>query len=138
MLNLIKRPFVSAAVLGLAISAVPVQAEPVTIANSNSIQPETTISITATAQEMVAPDMAYLTGGVVTEAKTAGEWCQQQVKTGEEEMLKLMEAEGVQITNPDPAPFRAMMDPAWAAMRERIGNETWETWMGFVDAARVA
>lgn len=73
MLNLITRPFVSAAVLGLAISAVPVQAEPVTIANSNSIQPETTISITATAQEMVAPDMAYLTGGVVTEAKTAGE-----------------------------------------------------------------
>lgn len=83
----------------------------------------------------LSPEMQTI---VSEEAEKAGKWCQQQVKTGEEEMLKKMEAEGVQVTRPDPAPFRAKMDPAWATMRERIGDKTWETWMGFVEAAREA
>jgi len=68
----------------------------------------------------------------------AGKWAQDAVKSGEDEMLTKMEAEGVQITRPDPAPFRDKMGPAWDVMRERIGQETWDTWMGFVDAARTA
>lgn len=72
------------------------------------------------------------------EAIKAGKWAQDAVKSGEEDMLVKMEAEGVQITRPDPAPFRAKMEPAWDIMRDRIGQETWDTWMGFVDAARVS
>jgi len=72
------------------------------------------------------------------EAIKAGKQAQAAVQSGEDEMLKAMEAEGVQITRPDPAPFRAKMGPAWDAMRERIGGDTWDEWMSYVDAARSA
>ncbi|WP_172330145.1 TRAP transporter substrate-binding protein [Mangrovicoccus sp. HB161399] len=68
----------------------------------------------------------------------AGQWAQQATMDGEEEMLSAMDDDGVQITRPDPAPFRAKMEPAWDVMRERIGKDTWDTWMGFVEAARTA
>jgi uncharacterized protein len=41
--------------------------------NPNSIQPETTLSITATGDVTRAPDIAYITAGVENEAKTAKE-----------------------------------------------------------------
>ncbi|MBO6857339.1 TRAP transporter substrate-binding protein [Roseibium sp.] len=72
------------------------------------------------------------------EALKAGQQAQVAVESGEEEMLAAMEKEGVQITRPDPTPFREQMAPAWAAMRERIGGETWDEWMSYVDAAREA
>jgi uncharacterized protein YggE len=43
------------------------------IVNPNSIQPETTLSITATGDVTRAPDVAYITAGVENEAKTAKE-----------------------------------------------------------------
>lgn len=45
----------------------------VATANPNSIQPETTLSITATGEVTRAPDIAYITAGVENEAKTAKE-----------------------------------------------------------------
>ena len=72
------------------------------------------------------------------EAIKAGKQAQTDVQNGEEEMLAAMEEKGVQITRPDPAPFREKMGPAWDAMRERIGGDTWEEWMSYVEAARSA
>ncbi|WP_375691775.1 TRAP transporter substrate-binding protein [Pseudooceanicola sp. LIPI14-2-Ac024] len=83
----------------------------------------------------LSPDVQAV---ISEEAQKAGAWAQKAVRDGEEEMLSKMEAEGVTVTRPDPAPFRAKMDPAWEIMRERIGAETWDKWMGFVDAAREA
>lgn len=37
-----------------------------------------------------------------------------------------------------PRPFRDMMGPAWERLRERIGGETWDEWMGYVEAARTS
>ncbi|MEM9668246.1 MAG: SIMPL domain-containing protein [Pseudomonadota bacterium] len=42
-------------------------------AHPNSIQPETTLSLSARASVSRAPDIAYITAGVETEAKTAGD-----------------------------------------------------------------
>lgn len=72
------------------------------------------------------------------EALKAGKEAQAEVQAGEEDMLAKMEAEGVQITRPDPGPFRDMMGPAWERLRERIGGETWDEWMGYVEAARTS
>lgn len=72
------------------------------------------------------------------EAIKAGKQAQAAVQSGEEEMLAEMEKKGVEITRPDPAPFREKMKPAWDAMRERIGGDVWDEWMGYVDAARSA
>ena len=44
-----------------------------TMGNHNSIQPETTIAITATGEVMRAPDIAHISTGVQTEAETASE-----------------------------------------------------------------
>jgi len=72
------------------------------------------------------------------EATKAGEQAQIAVQTGEEAMLAEMADLGVEITRPDPAPFRDKMEPAWAAMRERIGGDAWDEWMSYVEAARSA
>lgn len=71
MTRTILRPAVSALLLGLAISVVPAQAQTMTQSHPNSIQPETTLSISATATATAEPDIAFLSGGVVTEAETA-------------------------------------------------------------------
>ncbi len=42
-------------------------------AHPNSIQPETTLSITASGEVMREPDIAFISSGVTTEAETAGE-----------------------------------------------------------------
>ena len=65
------RALMSVAALGLVLSAVPAQAQANMTMNHNSIQPETTLSISASADVMSAPDVAYLTGGVISEAPTA-------------------------------------------------------------------
>ncbi|MEI4473858.1 TRAP transporter substrate-binding protein [Frigidibacter sp. MR17.24] len=83
----------------------------------------------------LSPDVQAV---ISEEAAKAGAWAQQAVRDGEEEMLSKMADAGVQITRPDPQPFRDRMEPAWAQMRERIGEDTWTTWMGFVDSARSA
>lgn len=70
MFMIVSRPVLAALAMGLAFSAAPAQAEPVMI-STNAIQPETTLSISATAEVTAEPDVAYLTGGVVSEAVTA-------------------------------------------------------------------
>jgi len=71
-------PALGALVVGGALTAATVQAQstPAHVApamNHNSIQPETTLSISATADVKVEPDIAFISGGVVSEARTAEE-----------------------------------------------------------------
>ncbi|MEL6753979.1 MAG: SIMPL domain-containing protein [Pseudomonadota bacterium] len=69
----------AAALVILAVPAACAQAAPMRIAQEdardmahpNSIQPETTLSITATGEVMAEPDIAYVSTGVQSEAKTA-------------------------------------------------------------------
>lgn len=72
MFMLISRPIASALALGLAATVSPAQAQDFMV-NTNAIQPETTLSISATAKVTAEPDIAYLNGGVVSEARTAAD-----------------------------------------------------------------
>lgn len=72
------------------------------------------------------------------EAITAGQEAREEVVANEESYLEQMKEAGLQITRPDVAPFRERMDPAYAELREALGDETWETWAAFVDAARAS
>ena len=67
------KPLASIAALGLALATIPAEAQSMTHMNHNSIQPETTLNISATSSVSAAPDIAFLSGGVVTEARTAEE-----------------------------------------------------------------
>jgi TRAP-type transport system periplasmic protein len=64
------------------------------------------------------------------EATTAGQEAREEVVANEESYLEQMEEAGLEITRPDVAPFREQMDPAYAELREALGDETWETWAG--------
>jgi tripartite ATP-independent transporter DctP family solute receptor len=70
------------------------------------------------------------------EATAAGQSARTSVVQQEEEYLTAMEKSGVQVTRPDIAPFQAKMEPAYAELRSNIGDEAWETWQGFVEAAK--
>ncbi len=68
----LSRPVLGALAMGLAISGAPAQGQTM-MTSHNAIQPETTLSISASANVMAEPDIAWLTGGVVSEAPTAAE-----------------------------------------------------------------
>lgn len=71
---MMSRHLAAAPALALILLSMPACAqEPraVTAASPNSIQPETTLSISATAEIAREPDIAFITTGVTTEAETA-------------------------------------------------------------------
>ncbi|HBH88511.1 SIMPL domain-containing protein [Ponticaulis sp.] len=69
----IVKPLASVAAIALAFTAIPATAQSMQHMNHNSIQPETTLNLSATSSVSAAPDIAYLSGGVTTEARTAAE-----------------------------------------------------------------
>lgn len=71
MFMTVSKPAFAALAMGLAFSTAPAQAQ--TMITTNAIQPETTLSISATAKVVAEPDVAYLNGGVTSEAETAKE-----------------------------------------------------------------
>jgi uncharacterized protein len=78
-----------ALVLASAATALPAQAQEAAMtAHPNSIQPETTLSLTASGEVMREPDIAFISSGVTTEAATAGE----AMETNRARMNGVMEA----------------------------------------------
>ncbi len=73
---------------------------------------------------------------IVEEATAAGAAARTEVQTSEEDYIAQMEARGIAVTRPEVEPFRARMEPAYAQLREALGEETWNTWAGFVEAGR--
>lgn len=73
---------------------------------------------------------------IVEEATAAGREARTAVQANEESYLKKMQEAGVEVTRPAVAPFRERMEPAYAQLRKVIPEDTWQTWDGFVEAAR--
>ena len=79
------RPLGAVAALALAVAVPPAviaqgqktDEAHMSAGHPNSIQPETTLSLTATGEVMREPDIAFIMSGVTTEAKTAGEAMEQ-------------------------------------------------------------
>lgn len=92
MTNTLKSTLMGAACLGLFCAAIPAQAQEMSHMNHNSIQPETTLSISADAEVNAVPDMATISGGVISEAPTAEEALRQNSKDMEGVYNALKEA----------------------------------------------
>lgn len=75
---------------------------------------------------------------VTEEAMKAGAAARKGVQDKEEEMLAAMQKAGVAITRPAVAPFREKMGPAYDQLKKALGEDVWNTWSGFVNAARTA
>ncbi|WP_048709878.1 TRAP transporter substrate-binding protein [Microvirga massiliensis] len=75
---------------------------------------------------------------ITEEAQKAGAAARKGVQDKEEWYLSEMQKAGVAITRPEVAPFREKMAPAYDQLRKALGEQTWNTWSGFVNAARSA
>lgn len=100
------------------------------------------------------PGYMYITSPVVVGAKmwkslTAKErtilqkaaidarnWMREQCNQVDADALKQMTAAGVVVTRPNPAEFRAKMDPAWKEISKFAGTDFVEKWVKMVDKAR--
>jgi uncharacterized protein len=78
--------------LALMMIAAPVSAQDI---HPNSIQPETTLDVVATAQSNVAPDLAIVTAGVNAQGKTASEAMAAQARSMNA-MFDVLKAAGVE------------------------------------------
>lgn len=69
-------------------------------------------------------------------SQLAGTYMRQLIQAEEEELLAKMEKAGVVVTRPDPAPFRALMGPAYERVAKYAGEENTKKFREFVEAAR--
>lgn len=71
------------------------------------------------------------------EGKRAGQKARQDVQDKETFYIAEMAKAGVQTTEPDVAKFRALMGPAYKAVKDWVNDDkTWEQWAQLVEAAR--
>ena len=117
----ITRPLAAAMVAGLVFSAIPAQAQVMNSVSANAIQPETTLSISATSEVNSAPDVAYLTGGVVSTAPTAREALQKNANDMAG-VYKALEAAGLDKKNIQTSNFSLQPQYTYPENAERILN----------------
>jgi tripartite ATP-independent transporter DctP family solute receptor len=70
------------------------------------------------------------------ESVAAGDLMRKLIADGEADQLVKLAAAGMQITRPDPAPFRAKMEPAYKRIAAYAGDENVKKFRALVEAAR--
>jgi TRAP-type transport system periplasmic protein len=70
------------------------------------------------------------------ESKRAGDWMRKTVRDAEADQLKQLQAQGMEITYPDKAKFKALMPPAYDRMKPVAGEENIAAFIKIVDEAR--
>lgn len=73
---------------------------------------------------------------VSEEATRAGAQARREVQDKEKWYIAQMEKAGIRTTYPDVSKFRALMDPAYKAIKEYVGAGAWDEWSKLVEAAR--
>jgi len=66
----------------------------------------------------------------------AGEYSREKVTKEEDEILRTMQKAGVQVTVPDPRPFRDLMGPAVERIKKAVGEGFTRKWLDVVERAR--
>jgi len=69
-------------------------------------------------------------------SKLAGTYMRQLVMEGEKKLIKKLREKGMIVTQPDPEPFRKLMDPAYKRIAEFAGKDWTEQFLQFVEEAR--
>ena len=70
------------------------------------------------------------------ESVSAGDLMRKLMADGEEDQIKKLEASGMQVTRPDLAPFRALMEPAYKRIAAYAGEENVAKFREMVEQAR--
>jgi TRAP-type C4-dicarboxylate transport system substrate-binding protein len=72
------------------------------------------------------------------ESASAGDLMRKLMADGEEDQIKKLEAAGMQVTRPDLAPFRALMEPAYKRIAAYAGEDNVTKFREMVEQARKA
>jgi len=72
------------------------------------------------------------------ESAAAGDLMRKLMAAGEADQIKKLEAAGMRITEPDLAPFRALMEPAYKRIADYAGADNVKKFRDMVDQARKA
>jgi TRAP-type C4-dicarboxylate transport system substrate-binding protein len=72
------------------------------------------------------------------ESVAAGDLMRKLMADGETEQIAKLEAAGMQVTRPDLAPFRALMEPAYKRIAAYAGEDNVAKFRDMVDQARKA
>jgi TRAP-type C4-dicarboxylate transport system substrate-binding protein len=70
------------------------------------------------------------------ESAAAGDLMRKLMADGEADQIAKLAAAGLQITKPDLAPFRALMEPAYKRIADYAGEDNVKKFREMVDAAR--
>ena len=70
------------------------------------------------------------------ESASAGDLMRKLMADGEEDQIKKLEAAGMQVTRPDLAPFRALMEPAYKRIAAYAGEDNVAKFRAMVEQAR--
>jgi tripartite ATP-independent transporter DctP family solute receptor len=70
------------------------------------------------------------------ESVNAGRWMRAAIRQAEGEQIERMKADGVQVTYPDRAKFKALMKPAIERMKAAVGEENVSAFMKMADGVR--
>jgi len=71
------------------------------------------------------------------ESAAAGDRMRKLVAEGEADQLSMLDEAGMQITQPDLAPFRALMEPAYRRIADYVGADNVQKFRAMIDRARV-
>jgi tripartite ATP-independent transporter DctP family solute receptor len=70
------------------------------------------------------------------EAKRSGDWVRKELNNEETDLIGKFEKAGLQVTRPDPKPFRAAIVSANEKIYKRYGEDNVKTFLKFVEDAR--
>jgi TRAP-type transport system periplasmic protein len=70
------------------------------------------------------------------ESKRAGDWMRKAVREGEADQIKQLQAAGMQVTYPDKAKFKALMQPAYDRMKPVAGEDNIAAFIKLVDEVK--
>ncbi len=83
--------------------------------------------------DKLTPDQQKI---IKEESKRAGDWMRKAVREGEADQIKQLQAAGMQVTYPDKAKFKALMQPAYDRMKPVAGEENIAAFLKLVEEVK--
>jgi len=73
---------------------------------------------------------------LIDEAKKAGLLNQKLVRESEASQIAELKKNGMEVAYPDIAPFKALVQPVYDALKAQVGEEVYKTFMGYLEKAK--
>ncbi|MBE6906369.1 MAG: TRAP transporter substrate-binding protein [Ruminococcaceae bacterium] len=104
------------------------------LAITNHVYNSMNLVISKKTWEKLTPEQQTI---IREESKNAADYMRGAIQSSEENYIKLLEEQGMEVTYPDRAQFAALMEPSYKAISEYCGNQEYiDTFLKMVDDCR--